>query len=65
MMIVEVIVVTEEIRATFGVRQVGKEEGFLLSLDLIPKKREVATAKRVGIPEPPQPLHIAVRRTSG
>jgi hypothetical protein len=43
----EVTMVTEEIRATFGVRQAGKEEGFLVFLNLIPKKREVATAKWV------------------
>ena len=47
----------EEIRATFRVRQAGKEKGFLVSLDLIPKKREVATAKRVWVPEPPRPFH--------
>jgi len=46
MTVVEVIMVTEEIRATFEVQQAGKE-GFLVSLDLTPKEREVATAKRV------------------
>ena len=46
-MMVEVIMVTEEIRATFGVRQAGKEEGFLVSLDLILKKRDVTMAKWV------------------
>lgn len=45
MMIVEVIMVAEEIRGTLEVRQAGKEDGFPISLNLIPKKREVVASK--------------------
>ena len=61
------IVVTEEVWVTFGLRQAGKEKGFLVSLDLIPN----ANSKPVSVPlrdppvvsstEPPTPAVLSPR----